>query len=278
MKKIIAALDGLRFSRSTTDYAISLASQTGAHLVGIFLDDVTYHSYKIFELVHDEGVYEEEIEVLESGDEATRHQASCAFENACIQAGISYSIHHDRNLAIRELLHESLFADLMVIDARETLTHYQENQPTRFIRSLLARVECPVLVVPPRYTIPEKAILLYDGEPSSIYAIKMFSYLFPQFGKIRVEVISVAAPGESSREPEKFLMKEFLKSHFEDVRFTCLKGLPDTGIAGYLTGKVHGEWIVMGAYGRGTVSRWIRPSLADSLMQQLPTPLFIAHK
>src|SRR3974390_1765969 len=113
MKKIIAALDGLKYSRNTTDYAINLAQESGAHLVGIFLDDVTYHSYKIFELVHDEGVYEEEIEALESGDEASRLQAASEFENACIQAGISYSVHHDRNLAIQELLHESLFADLL---------------------------------------------------------------------------------------------------------------------------------------------------------------------
>jgi len=82
MKKIIAALDGLKYSRNTTDYAINLAGESGAHLVGIFLDDITYHSYKIFELVHDEGVYEEEVKVFETRDSSLRHQASIEFEKS----------------------------------------------------------------------------------------------------------------------------------------------------------------------------------------------------
>jgi hypothetical protein len=44
MKKIIAALDGLKFSGSTRDYAIQLARQNNAHLVGVFLDDHTSFS------------------------------------------------------------------------------------------------------------------------------------------------------------------------------------------------------------------------------------------
>ena len=278
MKKIIAALDGLKYSRNTTDYAINLAGESGAHLVGIFLDDITYHSYKIFELVHDEGVYEEEVKVFETRDSSLRHQASTEFEKSCLEAGISYTIHHDRNIAIRELLHESIFADLLIIEKRETLTHYEENLPTRFIRSLLPRIECPVLLVPSGYVFPEKLILLYDGGPSSVYAIKMFSYLFPEFCKIRTEVVSVIQPNESRHIPEKYLMKEFLKGHFQEASIIELKGLPDAEIASHLSGRPHREWVVLGAYGRGVVSRWLKPSLADMLMQQINTPLFIAHK
>ena len=49
MKKIIAAIDSLKFSESTRDYAVQLAKQNGAHLVGVFLDDHT--SYKIYDLI-----------------------------------------------------------------------------------------------------------------------------------------------------------------------------------------------------------------------------------
>ena len=55
MKKIIAAFDGLKFSRSTRDYAITLAKMHKAHLVGVFLEDFTYTGYKIYDLVHAKG-------------------------------------------------------------------------------------------------------------------------------------------------------------------------------------------------------------------------------
>ena len=50
MKKFIAAFDGLKFSTSTRDYAIQLAKQNNSHLIGVFLNDFTYHSYKIYDL------------------------------------------------------------------------------------------------------------------------------------------------------------------------------------------------------------------------------------
>ena len=45
MKKIIAALDGLKYSESVVKYAVYLAKQNSSHLVGVFLEDFTYHSY-----------------------------------------------------------------------------------------------------------------------------------------------------------------------------------------------------------------------------------------
>ena len=46
MKKIIAAFDGLKYSKATAAYAIDVATRAHAHLTGIFLDDLIYHSYR----------------------------------------------------------------------------------------------------------------------------------------------------------------------------------------------------------------------------------------
>ena len=278
MKKIIAAIDGLKFSQSTTDYAIQLARQMNAHLVGIFLDDFSYHSSKIYELVHSEGsIPEEKIERCEEQDKEHRQDAAKRFEMDCKRAGLNYSIHHDRNVAIHELLHESIYADLLVVDSKETLTHYEENLPTRFIRDLLANVECPVLVVPQTVKSIKKIVLLYDGEPSSVYAIKMFSYMFPSLKDVETEVLSVKTGNQTMHIPDNRLMKEFTKRHFPDAVYTVLKGLPDIEIINHLKYNNQNELIVLGAYRRGMVSRWFRPSMADPLMQKLKSPLFIAH-
>jgi nucleotide-binding universal stress UspA family protein len=278
MKKIIAAIDGLKYSQATTDYAIQFANNSYSHLVGVFLDDVTHHSYKIYELIHSEGgVSEQKMEKFEQHDLELRKEAAEKFEISCRNAAINHSVHHDRNIAIRELLHECIYADMLVINSKETLTAYEENQPTRFIRDLLVNLECPVLVVPDQFKPVDKIVFLYDGEPSSVYAIKMFSYMFPNWNQVPMEVVSVKSSNDSMHVPDGRLMKEFMKRHYPEATYTVLKGLADIEIVNYLKNKSQHELIVLGAYRRGMVSRWFSPSMADVLMQEINAPLFIAH-
>jgi hypothetical protein len=278
MKKVIAAFDGLKFSKSTRDYAIQIAKQGNVHLVGVFLDDFTYHSYKVYDLIREEGSrFESRQTVLEKKDSATRAAAVESFETACQKAGVEYTLHHDRSIALQELLHESIYADLLIADSAETLTHYNENLPTRFIRDLLSDVQCPVLIVPDKFKPINKVILLYDGEPSSVHAIKMFSYTLSSFKQNLVDVLSVRPVKQSLHVPDNKLIKEFMKRHFPDATFTLLKGLPEAQIVNYLEKKKDNPVVVLGAYRRGRVSRWFRESMADVLMKDLKLPLFIAH-
>lgn len=128
MKKIIVAIDGLKFSDSTVQYAVHLSRETNTHLVGIFLDDYTYHSFKIYELVSKSGgVDEVKHRRLEKADEAIRNQSVHYFIKACKDAGVNYSIHHDTSIALHELLHESVYADLLIVNKRKRL-HIMKNQ------------------------------------------------------------------------------------------------------------------------------------------------------
>jgi len=277
MNKIIAAFDGLQYSESTRDYAIYLSKQTETHLIGVFLDDPTYTSYKIYDLIGKEGVSEDKINKMDAKDKATRSASSANFEKACQQAGLEYTVHHDRNVAILELKHESIYADMMVIDSKETLTHYNENLPTRFIRDLLSDAQCPVLIVPQNYRPLQKVILLYDGEPSSVYAVKMFSYLLPQLMELETEVISVNPAEANMHLPDNRLMKEFMKNHFPNAKYTVIKGLAEEEINHYLKLVQENSIVVLGSSRRGAVSRLFRESMVDKLLKEVKLPLFIAH-
>jgi nucleotide-binding universal stress UspA family protein len=277
MKKIIAAIDGLKYGASTTDYAVHLAKKINAHLVGVFLDDFTYHSYKIYELVEEDGVSVDKLERFEEKDKETREESENRFEAACQHAGLNYGIHHDRNVAIQELLHESIYADLLVVHSHETLTHYEEKIPTRFIRDLLSEVRCPVLIVPKEYRPIDEVVLLCDGQPSSVFAIRMFSYVFPSLKYLPTEVLSVNSEREGMHLPDHRLMKEFMKRHYPKATYNVIKGVPETEIVRAVKQKGKNTVVVMGAYRRGMVSRWFRPSMADVLMEELNLPLFIAH-
>ncbi len=276
MKKIIAAFDGLKFSESTKEYAITLAKSSNAHLTGVFLDDITYTSYKIYELVGKEGVSVEKQNILDKKDEQKRKLSEKNFDQACQQNGLNYSVHHDHKIAIRELLHETIYSDLLLIDANETLTHYEEEPPTRFVHRLLTETHCPVLLVPEKYRPVEKIILLYDGEPSSVYAIKMFSYLLHSLKHLPAEVLSVKTINQTLHLPDNKLMREFMKRHYPDADYTVLKGEARSKIPFYLKSQHENILVVLRAYHRGTISRMIDESMADILMKDLKVPLFIA--
>ena len=277
MKKIVAAFDGLKYSESTRDFAIYMAKQTNTHLVGVFMDDPTYTSYKIYELIAKQGVPEDKLKKLEAKDKAVRDAAADDFSKACMQSELEFTVHHDRDIAIQELKHESIYADLLIIDSKETLTHYTEKLPTRFIRELLSDTQCPVLIVPQKYKPIQKIILLYDGEPSSVHAIKMFSYLLPQMKYLDTEVLSVNPITTSLHLPDNKLMKEFMKRHFPKAKYTVMKGWAEGEIIKNLKKQDETALIVLGAYRRGSVSRLFRESMADVLMRDVKLPLFIAH-
>jgi nucleotide-binding universal stress UspA family protein len=278
MKKIIAAMDGLKFSESTKNYAVQLAKESSAHLVGVFLDDFTYTSYKIYDLIHEKGGFIGSAQRhLDKKDAKKRAAAVQSFEKACQAAGLEYTVHHDRGFALQDLLHESIYADLLIIDSRETLSHYNEKAPTEFIRDVLSQVQCPVIVIPHIFKPVNKLVLLYDGEPSSVHAIKMLSYTLPSLKTHPAEAISVKPAKDTLHVPDNKLMKEFMKRHFPKATYTVLKGMAESEIVGYLKKEKATPLIVLGAYRRSRVSRWFRPSMADLLIRELKFPLFIAH-
>ncbi|MGZ8536735.1 MAG: universal stress protein [Flavisolibacter sp.] len=278
MKKFIAAFDGLRFSEANMDYAIFLAKHCNAHLVAIFLEDFTRHSYSVADIMEYEGKsLDSHITELNEKDKEERDGIIEVFVNACRKAELNHSIHRDKNIALHELLHESVYADLLIINVTETLTRFEESVPTRFIRDLLNDVQCPVLITPANYKPIDNLIMLYDGEPSSVYAVKASSYLFDPIKKFETEVITVNGVEDSLHVPENKLVKEFMKRHFPKAQFVVLKGIAEDEIVKYLRLKKRDAIVVTGAYRRGRVSRLFRPSMADLLMQHLKMPLFIAH-
>jgi nucleotide-binding universal stress UspA family protein len=278
MKKFIAAFDGLRFSESTVDYAILMAKNCDAHLVGISMEDFTRHSYTAADVISFENsTLDKHLKELNEKDKEERELSIDIFAQACRKAGLNYSVHRDRNVALQDLLHESIYADLLIIYAGETMAPNDEPIPTRFIRSLLTDVQCPVAAVPSNFRPFDKIVLLYDGAPSSVYAVRTFSYLFDPIKYFETEVITVNEKAESLHLPDNRLIKEFIKRHYPGAKYTILKGEAEEEILNYMKREKSDPIIVLGAYRRGRLSRLFRASMADHLMQHVEMPLFIAH-
>ncbi|HTL07007.1 MAG TPA: universal stress protein, partial [Chitinophagaceae bacterium] len=219
MNKIVAAFDGLKYAADTAQYAIELTRHTRSFLTGVFLDDFTYSSFKIYDLIQKNELSEKDLDEYRQKDQQARDKAADKFETACRTAGIQYNVHRDKNICLRDLLHESIYADLLVIDVKETFTHYDEKPPTRFVRDLLSDVQCPVLVVNKPWTPIERIVFLYDGAPSSVHAVKTFSYLFPEMVAQPCAVLSAKGYYRDLHLPDNNLMKEFMKRHYPKAAY-----------------------------------------------------------
>ncbi|SKA30592.1 hypothetical protein SAMN04488128_103317 [Chitinophaga eiseniae] len=277
MKKIVAILDGLSYSSSTVEYAVFIAKQEKAHLVGVFPKDINYRSYAYYDLVDETGIPDQEMKSFAEKDTHTMGKSIQQFELACQQSGLNYSLHKDNDIAIEAVLHESIYADLMIIESKEAFTRVKEEKPSHFLSQLFAEAVCPILVVPSEFTGISKSVLLYDGSPSSVHAIRMFDYTLSGLKHIPTEVVSVKSPKSSLHLPDGKLMKEFMKRHYPQATFQVLKGIPWEVIPAYLQEESSDTVIVLGAYRRSRLSRWFYPSMADILLQELRSPLFIAH-
>lgn len=278
MIRIAAILDGLKYSENVQQYALMIAQHQQAHVTGVLPEDFTYNSFGMYQVLKS-GADPATISRLEAADEASRKAAAVTFEAACQKAGVAYSIHRHRNVSLPEALETSIYADLLVVDRKETFTHEPAKTPTRFIRDLLTDVQCPVLLTPsgksPLMADWSDVVLLYDGEPSSVYAIKMYSYLLTLQFPVTVTVLSVNAEGNHLQ--NKQLIRDFIHSRFPAAAYHVVDGDPETEIIRYLKNRPKGTLVVLGAYRRGAVSRWFRESMADVLMSEVDLPLFIAH-
>ena len=276
MNKIIVALDSLRPSESAVSYAMDLCKTMDSHLVAAFLDDFSNTSYKSHEMLRSRlGISQEAYETCLQEDNQTRAEAVSHFEEIAGKENLKYTIHHDRNISLTELIAESNYADLLIIENKETMTFYAENPPTHFLKNLLQEIHCPVLVVPGEYRKINKVVFLYDGEPWSATAIKMFGYHFPVYTEIQAEVLTVKSTKREQHDLNNHLLKEYMKSHFPHTIYTVLNGLPDVEIIKYLKCKFENELIVLGSYHRGSLSRLVRPSIVETLIKEIKTPLFI---
>ena len=184
MEKILLAIDAINPDKNALEFACYLGRLTKSKVTGIFLENLAAEERLVLKQMH--GMTYVDWVVDEKSDD---HKAKMelieknilSFKESCINGGVSYSLHRDSGVPVRELIEESRFADVMVVDAETSFNKRYEGTPTEFIRGILRKTECPVIIAPESFKAIDEINFTYNGSSSSVFAIKMFSYLFPEF-------------------------------------------------------------------------------------------------
>lgn len=276
MEKIIAAFDGLNMSESTIQYAVYIAKRTNAQIIGVFLREFTQLGYAVYATLEEHGSGKNIFDEINRTDQLSLDKSAELFKTICEENQVSYKIHKDKGNTLEELIHESIFADLLIIDAWETFSYIENDLPAWFVKNILHDAQCPVLVVPKKFRPIKKVVFLYDGSPSSVHAIKMFRYTMREMKNMKMELICFSDDSQKIHFPDNKLIKEWMNNHFPQADFTLEKG-KDYDIPALLSNNDTNSLIVAGSYHRSRLSMWVHKSLADLLIRDAAVPIFISH-
>jgi len=277
MKKILVAFDGLNYSPSLTDYAIEISRGSNSLVVGIFLYDLRYTNLIYTYAYEIPATLAYSVEKIEKDDEQKISDHIRSFAAACENEGINHKVHLDRGVPLMELLKESAFADMILIDAKTSFFDFGEEAPSAFLKDLLAEAKCPVMIVPGKSEEIKNVVISYDGSESSIYAMKMFSYLFPEWNAKNTTIVSVNK-SSTNHVPEGRNVKDLADRHFKNLKYEVLNGNATDELPKFLKKNKSNSMVVMGAYGRTALSRMFHASISNKVIKDLKMPVFITHQ
>ena len=194
---------------------------------------------------------------------------------ACSNRGVNAQVRHLNQPSASSIIEESRYADLLIINSDTSFENRIEGSPSSYVKEILSGSECAVVLAPDSFYGIDEVVFTYDGSKSSVYAIKQFTYLFPELKDKKATLIQIYED-DSSPTFEAIKMRELLKSHFPNLDIRLLKGKPSDELFAYLLGRKN-LFVVMGAFGRGLLSNLFRASAANLVLKAINLPVFIDH-
>jgi len=274
MKKLIIALDGQHFPQGAFEFAKSIHKNTKVLLAGVFLSPVDYS--KLLAYTSMQGVALMPEWLTRTSDDVLVSKNISLFTDACTEAGIDFRIHKDTDqMALSSLIEETRFADALLISSDLFYANVSSDQPNFYLEEVLKRSECPVMLVPESYTEPGQVVLAYDGNESSVFAIKQFAYVFAELAKKETILLSVLNHEDDL--PDYNLISELLSRHYPNLKIQTLHLKHKKDFATWMEDKPN-SFIVMGAFSRSILSHFFKKSFASDVIHDIKMPLFISHK
>jgi len=273
MKKVVLTYSSGPLATSVFEFLRALNEQQPLFVSAVFLTQLVYASVwsdasglgvPVFLPVSDQ-------------DDKELKQAVKQFEQNCQQHQIAYQVHKDYTaLPQEEILRETRFADVLVMRNERFYESISQNELSPLLREVLHGTECPVVVVPEAFSLPDKNLLFYDGSASSAFAIKQFAYLFPELCSNETQLIYTKADKDEHL-PHERQIQEITAQHFSNLKQARLHLHAKDELKAWIAEQPN-AMLVSGAFGRSGFSQLLHKSFMHELIGLHKYPVFIAHK
>lgn len=274
MDKILLVINANKPDIFSIDFACRVANLVKAKLTGLFVENLYFDYIPINGIGG--GSYFSTVNPATATVVSDTDQSIRLFKEECLRKGINADVTVDKGEPIQEIIFESRFADLLIIDPEINFYNRDEPLPSHFVKEVLMKAECPVLLAPEKFEGLEEIVFCYDGSASSVFAIKQFTYLLPELHDKKVLLLEVSHSAEEKFTGRHQRMMEWLRVHYHSVYFHSLCGEVKEELFQFFFMK-KAMLIVIGAYGRPILSNFFRKSSADILIRTVDLPIFITH-
>ena len=139
---------------------------------------------------------------------------------------------------------------------------------------LLARVRANLRRLP---LSPQEGpiIVAFDGKKESVFALKQFSNLFPEYDELPIEFVYIKDE-ETDDVPDMDLLKEYTNAHYDASNITKLHFHPGKSFNAWLKNKKN-TLLISGSFSRSGASMLLRRSFVEKIIKNNTGPVFIAH-
>ncbi len=269
MRNIFVVFNGVDYSPHVLNFAIFAAKQNASVLHPIFLKPLHVEESLQYPFPNDlsgtQSLFSRK--ELDEEDQKGMDANLQVFIDECKENDLQYKT--ERKLeTLEELIDLTAFADLTMVDARSEIGKYS-------VIDLLTDAHCPTILVPATSQLPDKIVLCYDGSASSMYAIKMYSYLFPEWKNKPTELLTINPP---SNDKDETYMDDWCDNHFTNLAKHQAQGNVHQELINFIQPESEKKLIVMGAFGRSALSRLLHRSLAARVIEETSASLFITHQ
>jgi len=163
MEKILLALDAHRFPDNTIDFACHIARFTHSKLTGLFLENANTKTVHYIPGSGDASYGDSD------ASDTTLSLFIDRFRRFCMRRQTLNDVHLDHGVPLDEVIGESHFADLLIVDQETSFSRNDRTIPPQFVKEVLLESECPVLVPPHDFNHLEKIIFIHKGKRGEGY-------------------------------------------------------------------------------------------------------------
>lgn len=271
MKKIVLASESKQFTITAMEFLSRMQEET-FFVVGGFT-----HSLNCKELVKYPGEsYFGLVDELIARDKESSDENITLFRHCCQRQRFKYRVfEEDYAFEIGKLVTESRFADLLVINSELSSKNWDRNKSQLNFKEALHNAECPILSLPQGCGAFKRIAIMYDGKKESMFALKQFCYLFPQYLNIPIEIVYLSDL-EDDEIPQIRFLKEYASQNFSNINICKLSINPKKDLAMWATDKKD-VLLIAGSYSRSGLFDSFPDSFIDPILKMHQLPVFITH-
>lgn len=270
MKKVLLIFNGINSPENVVSFIKMNLKVESSHFHGIFINKL--HTNQAYNYPFPNDLSATSVDYSFDTDEQETYRLIKMyinlFEDECKANNMAFKADFVTEVSLDHLIERSGYVDLIISDRKTEFDDYS-------IDRILTKAHCPVLLIGTGAKKVTKSVLTYDGSTNSMHAIRQYSYLLPELSDLDTSLFSVI-DDEGDTEKQQTLVKDWMIQHFSNFNIEIRYGKPEQTMVDFIK-QSSNALVVMGAYGRSTLSRWANSSHAEKILSDTNATIFITH-